>query len=402
MTKSDIQCIVSSWTGIPVSDVSKEEGDRLLKLEDKLRGHVIGQNDAINSISRAIRRARLGLGNLKRPIASFMFTGATGVGKTELAKALALHYFGSEHALIRLDMSEYNERHTASRLIGAPPGYTGFDEGGQLTEAVRHRPHALVLFDEIEKAHSDVFNLMLQILDDGRLTDGKGHTVDFNNTLIIMTSNIGNSIIEEFSIVSDDQNQNRNQNTNQTQNVDCIVKKKVMEELKQHFRPEFLNRFDEIIVFKQLTKMDVKQIANLMLKEVSERLMAKDMQLDVTCKFRDHVVEHAYDPSFGARPLRRMISRMLEDALAEKMLTKEIKEGDSVVVDIGSEGNVVVLNQKNINNGKRESVSSVRCIMDLGKDGEVAIEKIGKENGISCNFMGKMLRLDLLGPRRSQ
>ncbi|KAF7831254.1 ATP-dependent Clp protease ATP-binding subunit [Senna tora] len=374
VTKSDIQHIVSSWTGIPVSDVSKEEGERLLKLEEKLQSHVIGQTEAINSISRAIRRARLGLGNTRKPIASFMFTGATGVGKTELAKALATNYFGSEDALVRLDMSEYTERHTASRLIGAPPGYAGFDEGGQLTEAVRHRPHALVLFDEIEKAHSDVFNLMLQILDDGRLTDGKGNTVDFNNTLIIMTSNIGNNIMI-------DSNSTTAGNEELVSGV--CMEKLVMKELKKHFKPEFLNRFDEIIVFKQLTKQDVKKIADLMLREVGERLKGKDMQLLVTCKFRDHVVENGYNPCYGARPLRRTISRLLEDALAEKMLKKEIKEGDSVVVDVGLEGNVVVVNQKN--NATKGRVSATNYL-DLSK-------KRGKETGIACNLMAKMFHI---------
>ncbi|XP_061362226.1 ATP-dependent Clp protease ATP-binding subunit ClpA homolog, chloroplastic-like [Gastrolobium bilobum] len=338
VTKFEIQHVVSSWTGVPVRDISSEEGERLLKLEEMLHKYVIGQDEAINAISRAIRRARVGLRNSRRPIASFMFTGPSGVGKTELAKALT-NYFGSEDALIRLDMSEYMEKYTASRLIGTAPGYVGFEEGGQLTEAVRHRSHAVVLFDEIEKAHSEVFNLMLQILEDGRLTDGKGQTVNFKDTLIIMTSNLGNNIIEEGSgetklVIDKDE---------------CFDHKRnlVMEELKNHFRPEFLNRFDEIIVFKQLTKLEVEQIANIMLKEVCERLKAKNMHLSVTCRFRDHVVHHGYNPRYGARQLRRTISRLLEDTLAERILMKEIKEGDSIVVDISVEGNVVVLNQKN-------------------------------------------------------
>ncbi|XP_028783651.1 ATP-dependent Clp protease ATP-binding subunit ClpA homolog, chloroplastic-like [Neltuma alba] len=368
VTKSDIQHIVSSWTGIPVKDVSREEGECLLNLEEKLQNYVIGQNEAINIICRAIRRARLGLGDMTKPIASFLLTGPTGVGKTELAKVLAAEYFGSEDAMIRVDMSEYMDRHTAGRMVGAPPGYVGFSEGGQLTEAVKHRPYSLILFDEIDKAHSDVFNIMLQILDDGRLTDGQGHTVDFKNTLIIMTSNIGynNRMIEAESI--------------------CI-KKLVMEEIKQHFRPEFLNRLDEIILFNRLTKMDVKQIAGLMLRQVSERMKGKGIDFSVTQKFSDHVVEHGYDPSYGARALRRTISRLLEDALAKKMLTREIKTGDSVVVDVSSEGNVV-LKQKNA------FVSRINLNRNI-----VAVEKRGKEGEVTCNLMSRMF--DLLGHQKS-
>ncbi|XP_010929657.1 ATP-dependent Clp protease ATP-binding subunit ClpA homolog CD4B, chloroplastic isoform X2 [Elaeis guineensis] len=338
VTEADIQHIVSSWTGIPVEKVSSDESDRLLKMEETLHKRVVGQDEAVKAISRAIRRARVGLKNPNRPIASFIFSGPTGVGKSELAKALAAYYFGSEEAMIRLDMSEFMERHTVSKLIGSPPGYVGYTEGGQLTEAVRRRPYTVVLFDEIEKAHPDVFNMMLQILEDGRLTDSKGRTVDFKNTLLIMTSNVGSSVIEKggrrigFDLDYDEKDSSYNR-----------IKSLVTEELKQYFRPEFLNRLDEMIVFRQLTKLEVKEIADIMLKEVFERLKAKDIELQVTERFRDRVVEEGYSPSYGARPLRRAIMRLLEDSLAEKMLAGEIKEGDSAIVDVNSDGNVTVL-----------------------------------------------------------
>ncbi|CAA7396352.1 unnamed protein product [Spirodela intermedia] len=339
VTEADIQHIVSSWTGIPVEKVSSDESDRLLKMEETLHTRIIGQDEAVKAISRAIRRARVGLKNPNRPIASFIFSGPTGVGKSELAKALAAYYFGSEEAMIRLDMSEFMERHTVSKLIGSPPGYVGYTEGGQLTEAVRRRPYTVVLFDEIEKAHPDVFNMMLQILEDGRLTDSKGRTVDFKNTLLIMTSNVGSSVIEKggrrigFDLDYDEKDSSYNR-----------IKSLVTEELKQYFRPEFLNRLDEMIVFRQLTKLEVKQIADIMLKEVFNRLKTKEIELQVTERFKDRVVDEGYNPSYGARPLRRAIMRLLEDSMAEKMLAGEIKEGDSVIVDVDADGNVSVLN----------------------------------------------------------
>ncbi|KAM7277272.1 hypothetical protein ACFE04_019138 [Oxalis oulophora] len=338
VTEVDIQHIVASWTGIPVDKVSTDESDRLLKMEDTLHKRVIGQDEAVKAISRAIRRARVGLKNPNRPIASFIFSGPTGVGKSELAKTLATYYFGSEEAMIRLDMSEFMERHTVSKLIGSPPGYVGYTEGGQLTEAVRRRPYTVVLFDEIEKAHPDVFNMMLQILEDGRLTDSKGRTVDFKNTLLIMTSNVGSSVIEKggrkigFDIDYDEKDSSYNR-----------IKSLVTEELKQYFRPEFLNRLDEMIVFRQLTKLEVKEIADIMLNEVFERLKLKEIELQVTERFKDRVVDEGYNPSYGARPLRRAIMRLLEDSMAEKMLAGEIKEGDSVIVDVDADGNVTVL-----------------------------------------------------------
>lgn len=339
VTEVDIQHIVSSWTGIPVEKVSVDESGRLLNMEETLHTRVIGQDEAVKAISRAIRRARVGLKNPNRPIASFIFSGPTGVGKSELAKTLASYYFGSEEAMIRLDMSEFMERHTVSKLIGSPPGYVGYTEGGQLTEAVRRRPYTVVLFDEIEKAHPDVFNMMLQILEDGRLTDSKGRTVDFKNTLLIMTSNVGSSVIEKggrrigFDLDYDEKDSSYNR-----------IKSLVQEELKQYFRPEFLNRLDEMIVFRQLTKLEVKEISDIMLREVFERLRGKGIELQVTERFKDRVVDEGYNPSYGARPLRRAIMRLLEDSMAEKMLGGEIKEGDSVIVDVDADGNVTVLN----------------------------------------------------------
>lgn len=336
--EEDIAQIVASWTGVPVNKLTESESEKLLHMEDTLHQRLIGQEDAVKAVSRAIRRARVGLKNPNRPIASFIFSGPTGVGKTELAKSLASYFFGSEEAMIRLDMSEYMERHTVSKLIGSPPGYVGYNEGGQLTEAVRRRPYTVVLFDEIEKAHPDVFNMLLQILEDGRLTDAKGRTVDFKNTLLIMTSNIGSKVIEkgggglgfEFS-------------ENQAESQYNRIRSLVNEELKNYFRPEFLNRLDEIIVFRQLSKDEVKQIAEIMLKEVFGRLTEQGITLEVTDRFKERLIEEGYSPAYGARPLRRAIMRLLEDVLAEEILSGRIKDGDTAVCDVGDDGNVKVL-----------------------------------------------------------
>jgi ATP-dependent Clp protease ATP-binding subunit ClpC len=336
--EEDIAHIVASWTGVPVQKLTESESFKLLNMEETLHQRLIGQDEAVKAVSKAIRRARVGLKNPNRPIASFIFSGPTGVGKTELTKALGAYFFGSEEAMIRLDMSEFMERHTVSKLIGSPPGYVGFNEGGQLTEAVRRRPYTVVLFDEIEKAHPDVFNLLLQLLEDGRLTDSKGRTVDFKNTLIIMTSNIGSKVIEkgggglgfEFSGENAEENQyNR-------------IKSLVNEELKQYFRPEFLNRLDEIIVFRQLNREEVKDIAEIMLKEVFARIGDKGITLTVSNAFKERLVEEGYNPAYGARPLRRAVMRLLEDSLAEEVLTGRIKEGDSAEVDIDHDKKVVV------------------------------------------------------------
>ena len=341
VTEEDIAHIVASWTGVPVQKLTESESAKLLNMEETLHQRLIGQDEAVKAVSRAIRRARVGLKNPNRPIASFIFSGPTGVGKTELTKSLAAYFFGSEEAMIRLDMSEFMERHTVSKLIGSPPGYVGFNEGGQLTEAVRRRPYTVVLFDEIEKAHPDVFNLLLQLLEDGRLTDSKGRTVDFKNTLIIMTSNIGSKVIEkgggglgfEFS-GGDAEETNYNR-----------IRSLVNEELKQYFRPEFLNRLDEIIVFRQLTRDEVKLIAEIMLKEVFGRMQDKGITLSVTEAFKERLVEEGYNPSYGARPLRRAVMRLLEDSLAEEFLSGRIGEGDSALVDVNDDKHVVIRKQ---------------------------------------------------------
>jgi ATP-dependent Clp protease ATP-binding subunit ClpC len=338
VTEEDIAEIVAAWTSIPVNKLTKSESEKLLQMEETLHGRIIGQDEAVVAVSRAIRRARVGLKSPNRPIASFIFSGPTGVGKTELTKALATYFFGSEEAMVRLDMSEYMERHTVSKLIGSPPGYVGYNEGGQLTEAVRRRPYTVVLFDEIEKAHPDVFNLMLQIFEDGRLTDSKGRTIDFKNTLLIMTSNVGSKVIEKgggglgFELSEDQNNSQYNR-----------IKSLVNEELKQYFRPEFLNRLDEIIVFRQLTKDEVAQIAEIMLKEVFERISMKGIQLEVTDRFKTRLIDEGYNPSYGARPLRRAVMRLLEDSLAEEVLSEKIVAGDTAVVDVGDDNKVKVL-----------------------------------------------------------
>jgi ATP-dependent Clp protease ATP-binding subunit ClpC len=338
VTEDDIAEIVGAWTGIPVNKLTKSESEKLMNMEETLHSRIIGQDEAVVAVSRAIRRARVGLKNPNRPIASFIFSGPTGVGKTELTKALASYFFGSVESMVRLDMSEFMERHTVSKLIGSPPGYVGYSEGGQLTEAVRRRPYSVVLFDEVEKAHPDVFNLLLQIFEDGRLTDSKGRTIDFKNTLLIMTSNIGSKVIEkgggglgfEFSQDQTDSQYNR-------------IKLLVNEELKQYFRPEFLNRLDEIIVFRQLTKDEVAQIAEIMLREVFERIAKKGIHLEVTEKFKERLIDEGFNPSYGARPLRRAVQRMLEDSLAEEVLSGRIGEGDTIVIDADDNGKALIL-----------------------------------------------------------
>ena len=338
VSEEDIAQIVASWTGVPVQKLTETESVKLLNMEETLHQRLIGQDEAVKAVSKAIRRARVGLKNPNRPIASFIFSGPTGVGKTELTKALAAYFFGSEESMIRLDMSEYMERFTVSKLIGSPPGYVGFNEGGQLTEAVRRRPYTVVLFDEIEKAHPDVFNLLLQLLEDGRLTDSKGRTVDFKNTLIIMTSNIGSKVIEKgggglgFEFGGGDAQDN-------TYNR---IRSLVNEELKQYFRPEFLNRLDEIIVFRQLNRDEVKLIADIMLLEVFKRMQEKGISLSVTESFKERLVEEGYNPSYGARPLRRAVMRLLEDSLAEEFLSGRLTEGDAALVDVNEEKQVVI------------------------------------------------------------
>jgi ATP-dependent Clp protease ATP-binding subunit ClpC len=319
--------VLSASTGIPVFKLTEEETARLLRMEDELHRRVIGQDQAIKALSQAIRRTRAGLKDPKRPGGSFIFAGPSGVGKTELSRTLASFLFGDETALIQLDMSEYSERHTASRLFGAPPGYVGYDEGGQLTEKVRRRPFSVVLFDEIEKAHPDIFNSLLQVLEDGRLTDAQGRTVDFKNTVIIMTTNLGTRDISKslglgFANADDD-----------LTNYDRM-KGKVQDELKNHFRPEFLNRIDDVIVFHQLTRDQIIQIVDLMIANLDERLKAKDMGIELTQAAKDLLAVRGYDPLLGARPLRRVIQREIEDSLSERILFGELKAGEIIVVDV--------------------------------------------------------------------
>jgi ATP-dependent Clp protease ATP-binding subunit ClpB len=314
----DVAEVVAKWTGIPVSRLLEGEMQKLLHVEDRLRERVVGQDEALLLVANAVRRARAGLGDPRRPIGSFLFMGPTGVGKTELARALAEFLFNDEHALVRLDMSEYMEKHTVARLIGAPPGYIGYDEGGQLTEAIRRRPYAVVLFDEIEKAHPDVFNALLQVLDDGRLTDGKGRTVDFRNTVVIMTSNVGSDLIQESSRRGED---------------DERLKDKLMDVLRHTFRPEFLNRVDETVIFKSLGKEELEKIVEIQLKDLRRRLAERKLQLEVAPEAKAMLAERGYDPVFGARPLKRTIQRMIENPLAVEVLAGRFAEGDTVVVE---------------------------------------------------------------------
>ncbi|MGE5593580.1 MAG: ATP-dependent Clp protease ATP-binding subunit [Betaproteobacteria bacterium] len=334
VTAEHIAQVVSSWTGIPVAQLAEEETQRLLKLEETLHKRVIGQDEPVEALARAIRRARAGLKDPRRPIGSFIFLGPTGVGKTELARALAEALFGDEDAMIAFDMSEYMERHTVSRLIGAPPGYVGYEEAGQLTERVRRRPYSVVLFDEIEKAHPDVFNVLLQVLEEGRLTDGKGRTVDFRNTVIIMTSNVGANLIDRESRLGFTAREDEEYSYEQ-------MKEKITSELRRTFRPEFLNRVDEIIVFRALTPEQIRRIVDLQLKDVEARLKDHDIHLEVTEEAKDLLAKEGFSKEFGARPLRRTIERMIENRLSEELLQGRIKDGDTVQVSV-KDGTIAV------------------------------------------------------------
>jgi ATP-dependent Clp protease ATP-binding subunit ClpC len=324
--EEEIAEVLAAWTGIPVYKLTEEETEKLLRMEDELHKRIVNQVEAVTAVSKAIRRTRAGLKDPKRPSGSFIFLGPSGVGKTELSKTLAEFLFGDEDALIQLDMSEYMEKHTVSRLIGSPPGYVGYEEGGQLTEAVRRKPFSVVLFDEIEKAHPDVFNTLLQILEDGRLTDAQGHTVDFKNTVIIMTSNLGTRDIQKGPGVGFAANANEEMTYEK-------MKERVTDELKRSFRPEFLNRIDEVIVFHSLSREHVKEIVDLMMKRVREQLKAKDVDIMLSDDAKNLLAEKGYDASLGARPLRRTIQRMVEDPLSEKLLWKEFKAGQTIIVD---------------------------------------------------------------------
>jgi len=317
VTPEHIAEVVAHWTHIPVTKMMESQRDRLLRMEDRLRERVVGQDEALRAVSDAVRRSRSGLGDPRRPIGSFMFLGPTGVGKTELCKALAELLFDTEDAIVRIDMSEFMEQHSVARLIGAPPGYVGYEEGGRLTEAVRRKPYCVILFDEVEKAHTDVFNVLLQVLDDGRLTDGQGRTVDFKNTIIAMTSNIASAFIQELS---------------EKQAEDWEIEAQLKDALKQHFRPEFLNRIDETVVFHSLSKDDLAAIVDIQIRELDERLAERKIGLTLTDEARDLLAEIGWDPTFGARPLKRVIQQKLENALARRILTGEVNEGDHVTV----------------------------------------------------------------------
>jgi ATP-dependent Clp protease ATP-binding subunit ClpB len=311
---------VSRWTGIPVTKMLESERERLLKLEDELSQRVVGQRLAVTAVANAVRRSRAGLGDPNRPTGSFIFLGPTGVGKTETARALAEFLFDDERAMVRIDMSEYTEKHSVARLIGAPPGYVGYEEGGQLTEAVRRRPYSVVLFDEVEKAHPDVFNVLLQILDDGRLTDSQGRLVDFRNTVIIMTSNIGSLLIVEAGGLADDAAWSR-------------LEQRVRDELRNHFRPEFLNRVDEIIVFRPLSREDLVAIVDIQLRRFADLLAPRHLRLEVTPEARELLASQGFDPVYGARPLKRVIQRELQNPIALELLEGNFQEGDTVRVE---------------------------------------------------------------------
>jgi ATP-dependent Clp protease ATP-binding subunit ClpB len=317
----DVAEVVAKWTGIPVKRMLEGEVERLLHIEDRLRQRVVGQDEALLLVANAVRRSRAGLGDPRRPMGSFLFMGPTGVGKTELARALAEFLFDDEKAMVRIDMSEYMEKHAVSRLMGAPPGYVGYDEGGQLTEAIRRRPYAVVLFDEVEKAHPDVFNVLLQVLEDGRLTDGKGRTVDFRNTVLIMTSNVASDLILEASRHDSDENRRR-------------MRDRLMDALRKTFRPEFLNRIDEIVTFESLGLEQIHAIVDIQLEDLRRRLADRKISLSLTDAARERLAEQGYDPVFGARPLKRTIQRMVENPLAVEVLAGKFGEGDRILVDV--------------------------------------------------------------------
>jgi len=342
VSEDDIAEIVASWTGVPVTRMTESEAVQLMHLEETLHERVIGQHEAVAAVSRAIRRSRVKLSSPNRPIASLVFSGPTGVGKTELTKAIAAALFGSEEAMIRLDMSEFMESYTVSKLVGSPPGFVGYDEGGQLTEAVRRKPYSVILLDEIEKAHPDVFNILLQLLDDGRLTDSKGRVVSFKNTLIVMTSNIGSRVIEKGGSGMGFDTTDTDEATTRYNNIRSLVQ----EEMKQYFRPELLNRLDEIIVFRQLTKEEVQEIAEIMMDGVNKRLADRQITVSLADSFKDKLIEEGYDQRYGARPMRRAIARLVEDALAEAILAGELQDGQTAVLDVDEAGEVQVYPQQ--------------------------------------------------------
>lgn len=354
VTEEDVAQVIAIMTGVPVTKLTEGESERLMKLEDTLHARVIGQSDAVTAISKAIRRARVGLKSPNRPIGSFIFSGPTGVGKTELAKALAEAVFGSEDNMIRVDMSEFMEKHSTAKLIGSPPGYVGYDDGGHMSELVRKKPYSVILFDEIEKAHPDVFNILLQILDDGRLTDAKGKHINFKNTIIIMTSNVGASMITTqgklgFSASGDDAKKDKYEKLKDTVN----------EELKKAFRPEFLNRIDDIIVFSHLSKEEIRQIVDLMMKDLFKRLSERELSIEVTDEVKDYLAKDGYNEAYGARPLRRLIQRKIEDQLAEEILGNAYQPGDTILLKLDTsegEGKEKLVFERKAGNKKQEKV----------------------------------------------
>ncbi|MEO8273860.1 MAG: AAA family ATPase, partial [Chloroflexota bacterium] len=364
----EIADIVSKWTGIPVTRLMEGELAKLVRMEDQLHERVVGQDEAIAAVSDAVRRARAGLQDPRRPIGSFLFLGPTGVGKTELARALAAFLFDDEHAMTRIDMSEYMEKFTVSRLVGAPPGYVGYDEGGQLTEAVRRRPYQVVLLDEIEKAHPDVFNVLLQVLDDGRLTDGQGRTVNFKNTLVIMTSNVGSQVIAASGVKPGDSEAYE------------AMKRQVTDQLRVQFRPEFLNRIDEVIVFHALTDADLAAIVDLLLADLQRRLATQDLTLELTPAARSLIARDGSDPTFGARPLKRTIQRLVENPLARSLIEGRFKPGQTIEVDadaLGStlvftaDGDAVVTETGNRRDARRRPDDEDREAVGAGRRGSV-------------------------------
>jgi ATP-dependent Clp protease ATP-binding subunit ClpC len=352
VSADDIAEVVSMWTGVPVMQIAQEESQRLLQMEGELKRAIVGQTEAIESISKAVRRARAGLKDPRRPIGSFMFLGPTGVGKTELTKALARFMFGSEDALIQLDMSEFMERHSVSRLVGAPPGYVGYDDAGQLTEALRRRPYSIVVFDEVEKAHPEAHNMLLQIMEEGHLSDARGRRVDFRNAIIVMTSNVGAEMIKRqstlgFELKRDDQMEERLAYED--------MRKKLMESLKRVFRPEFINRLDSVIVFRSLSRGDIKEIVELELNKVAQRLEEHEIVLNATPKALEMLADLGYDPEMGARPLKRVIQQKVEDKLSDAMLAENFQDGDTVLVDVDEEDEIILV-RDNVKEVSEEAV----------------------------------------------
>ena len=352
VSAEDIAEVVSMWTGVPLMQLAEEESARLLKMEEELQEGIVGQDDAIDAISRAVRRARAGLKDPRRPIGSFIFLGPTGVGKTELTKMLAKFMFGSEDAAMQLDMSEFMERHTAARLVGAPPGYVGYDDAGQLTEALRRRPYSIVVFDEVEKAHPEVHNMLLQIMEEGHLSDARGRKVDFRNAIIVMTSNIGADVIKKqgslgFQLKRDEETEERLSYED--------MRKKLTESLKKVFRPEFINRVDSVVVFRSLNKEDIQNIVSLELDKVSERLQEHNLTLTATKEGLALLADMGYDAEFGARPLRRVIQQKVEDPLSDRLLAGEFGEGATILVDVDEDGGIILTRKKEKKKKKEEA-----------------------------------------------